>query len=60
MPFIVIPLRAGDIGHIRWHYPVTGSLFDLTEEAPVEGLSTLPPGRSACHGGSCAACEVTD
>ena len=39
-----IPLRAGDIGHIGWHDPVTGSMFDLTVEAPVEGLSTLPHG----------------
>jgi len=39
-----ISLRVGDIGNIGWHYPVTGSLFDLSVEAPVEGLSTLPHG----------------
>ena len=39
-----VNLRGGDIGHIGRHYPVTGSLFDLTEEAPVTGLSTLPFG----------------
>ena len=39
-----IPLRGGDIGHIGWHYPVTGSIFDLAVEAPVTGLSTLPHG----------------
>ena len=36
----IVHLRGGDIGHIGWHYPVTGSLFDL----PVTGLSTLPFG----------------
>ena len=40
----LIPLRGGDIGRIGWHYPVSGSLFDLTKEAPVTRLSTLPHG----------------
>ena len=48
-----IPLRGGDIGRIGWHYPVNGSIFDLSVEAPVEGLSTLPHGALGVPGGCC-------
>ena len=37
-----IALAAGDTGTIGWHYPVSGSIFELGKEAPVEGLSVLP------------------
>lgn len=38
------PITAGDTGTIGWHYPVSGSIFDLSKEAPVQGLSALPYG----------------
>lgn len=30
--------KAGDQGHIFWQYPISASLFNLAEEAPVMGL----------------------
>lgn len=30
--------KAGDVGRIFWQYPVSASLFDLSQEAPVMGL----------------------
>jgi hypothetical protein len=39
-----IHVQPGDTGFIGWHYPVNATLFDLTMEAPVEGLQALPNG----------------
>lgn len=38
------PMRAGDTGTIGWSYPASASVWDLTKEAPVEGLKALPHG----------------
>ena len=39
-----IHVKPGDTGYIGWHYPVNATLFDLTMEAPVQGLRALPNG----------------
>lgn len=36
------PIAAGSTGSISWYYPVTASIFDLSKEAPVLGLSIVP------------------
>ena len=36
------PIEAGSTGSISFYYPVTASIFDLSKEAPVLGLSILP------------------